>query len=339
MLFSKRLPLNALIDLCRALRHSLAAGLTLHDVFRQQSRRGHAVVRPIADRIAQKLEGGDSLGDALEEDQQAFPPLFVALASVGENTGHLPEIFGTLENYYIMQQRFWRHFWSQSTLPILQFVAAVGIIAGMLFVLGILGSPMDPIGLGTGTAGALKFIALAFAPVIGLFLAYAFLSRSLEQKAMADTFFMRLPVIGPLVEALSLARLCLVLQLTLDSGMSIVKALGLSLRGTGNAAYARKIPVVQDAIRAGNSLTMALAAAAIFPDDFLHIVGTGEEGGRVPEIMRSQAKRYEEEAELRLKVLTRVSGFGVWMVVAIFIIILIFRLFSVYLGAINSLSQ
>ncbi len=337
MLFSKRLPLGGLIDLCRALRHQLAAGLTLRDVFRQQARKGLYGVRPVAERISQKLEAGDSLEDALREEQKYFPPLFLALAGVGEHTGHLPEIFGMLENYYLMEQRFWRQFWSACTLPILQFFGAIGIIAFMLLVLGFLGSPIDPLGVGTGPAGALRFVVAVLTPLAVLIVAYALLSRSLEQKAVADLVIMRLPAVGPLVESLSLSRLCLALHLTLDTSLPAPRALELSLRGTGNAAYVKKTRVVQEALRNGDTLHEALVAANIFPDDFLHLVAVGEEGGRVPEIMLTRAKQYEEQAELRLKVLARVAGFGVWLVVAMFIIFLIFRLAGVYFNAISNI--
>jgi len=55
-------------------------------------------------------------------------------------------------------------------------------------------------------------------------------------------------------------------------------------------------------------------------------VAVGEESGRVPEIMRQQAQKYEEEAVLKLAIVTRMGSFGVWLLVALFIIISIFRI-------------
>src|SRR5262245_60772215 len=124
MLFSKQLPLGDLIFLCRALRHNLGAGLTLRDVFRQQGERGPSQLRPVARRICATLEQGDSLDKALQKEAEAFPPLFLALAGVGEETGHLPEIFAELESYFTLQQRLRRQFRSQSIMPVLQLFFA-----------------------------------------------------------------------------------------------------------------------------------------------------------------------------------------------------------------------
>jgi type IV pilus assembly protein PilC len=336
MVFSTRLPLSSLIDLCRVLRHSLGAGLMLRDVFRQQAKRGLAPVRPVAQRISQALERGESLETALEKERNVFPPLFLALAGVGENTGNMPEIFGALEKYYTMQQRFWRQFMSQATLPILQFIAAVLIISGMIFVLGILGSNLDPLGLGLrGTSGALTFMGTAFGLVAAVIFGYMLLSRNLEQKAVVDSILLSLPAIGPFLMALTLARFALALQLTLDTGMPIAEALTLSLRGTGNAAFARKTKIVRQTLLDGEDLTLALTRTNLFPEDFLHMVAVGEQGGEVPELMRKLAVQYEEEAERRLAVLTKVSGFGVWVFVATLIVIAIFRMYASYFNVIN----
>jgi type II secretory pathway component PulF len=61
----------------------------------------------------------------------------------------------------------------------------------------------------------------------------------------------------------------------------------------------------------------------------------GEESGRLPEVMEQQAQYYHELAEQRLAVLTRVAGWGVWLFVAVLIVIAIFRLFLTYLGLLD----
>jgi type II secretory pathway component PulF len=342
MLLSKRLPLAGLIQLCRVLRHNLSAGLMLRDIFRQQAKRGLPVVRPVADRIWQSLEEGDSLEIALGREKDSFPPLFLELSSVGEHTGNMPEIFGELERYYLMQQKFWRQFVSQSFLPMIQFVAATFIIAGLMFLLGFIAEitnskPLDPLGLGlTGGGGALIFLASVYGIVAALLLAYLAASRSLQQKAIVDRFLMRLPGAGPFFEAISLARFAMALRLTMDSAMPIATALGLSLRATGNAAFASCVDLVQDALRSGDDLTVALTRCRVFPAEFLNLVAMAEEGGRVPEVMANQAKYYEEEAERRLAVLTRLASFGVWLFVACLIILAIFKIFGLYMSAINN---
>ena len=73
-----------LVALCRALRHQLAAGLTVVHVLRQQAERGPRGVRPLAARLHLAVSSGQGLGDALERERDVLPPLFVAMAKLGE---------------------------------------------------------------------------------------------------------------------------------------------------------------------------------------------------------------------------------------------------------------
>jgi type IV pilus assembly protein PilC len=338
MLFSSQLPLSSLIELCRALRHNLEAGLTLHQVFRQQAERGPASIRAIADRIAMELEQGESLETALKPERAAFPHMFVALVTVGEQTGSLPDVLGELEKYFLVQQRLRRQFLIQIAWPMLQFFAAPFVLALMIFVLAVLSpsgsQPFDPLGLGyTGVGGAIKLLVHFFGTIAALVGLYVLATRTLRRRATVHELLLRLPVLGPCLRAIALSRFCLALRLTMNTGMSIARALGLSLRATGNEAFATRAEAVKQAVRQGEDLAQALAETRIFPQDFLDIVANAEEGGRVPEVMRHQSEYYAEEARRKLAILTHSASAAVWLLVAGTIIFLIFRIFLSIYGA------
>jgi Type II secretion system (T2SS), protein F len=119
--------------------------------------------------------------------------------------------------------------------------------------------------------------------------------------------------------------------------MSITSALRLSLRATSNAAFVARTDTVIARLKEGDDLTLALTGAGLFPDDFLHIVTVAEESGRLSEVMEHQTKHYEEEANRRLLVLNMLSSWGVWLAVAILLIVMIFRIFTIaYLGPLTA---
>jgi type IV pilus assembly protein PilC len=344
MLLSNSIPLPDLVRFCRLARHGLAAGLSLVDVFRQQAERGAPSLRPTVAAVAERLDRGDELEDALKAEGRRLPPLFLTMAAVGEQTGHLPEVFGELERYYELQLTLRRQFLADIFWPVLEFGMAVFVIALLLFILGWIAppgtQPLDPIGLGTGPRGAATWLLLVFGILAAGWGGYRLLARSMRQKAVVDRFLLRLPAIGPCLEALALARFCLGLRLTLGAGLAVKPAVRRSLEATGNAAYPARYEAAAAALRRGDDLTTILRACAIFPRDFLDIVENAEEGGRTPEVMEQQARFYQEESSLRMKVLTRLAGLGVWLVVAILIIVAIFRIFFIaYLGPINQISK
>ncbi len=337
---SPRLSLSDLVELCRVMRHYLSAGLVLVDVFRQQATRGRPGVRAPAGRIAAALEKGDSLEDALKPEAEVFPPLFISLVRVGERTGMLPEVCGELEKFFSRQQKLKRQFIAQITWPVIQFVLAVFVIAGLILIMGWLadrpghgGKPFDPLGLGLfGGSGALIFLAVVWGTLGGAAALFVWMRRTLRGREGVDAWLLRLPALGPCLRALALSRFCLALGLTMETGMAVNRALRLSLRATGNQAFAAASEKIEAVVKAGDEVTLALGRSGLFPEEFLHILAVGEESGQISEVMRRQAAHYDEESGRRLAVLAGLAGYGVWAMVGIFIIVFIFRIALSYIN-------
>ena len=339
MIFSQRLPTASVIALCRALRHSLGAGITLVRVFRQQTERGQRSVRPLAGRVLARLEQGSGLRDALEPEKNYVPPLLLSLVEVGEETGHLAEVFGELEKYYSLQETLRKQFRSQCMLPVIQLFCAFFIVAGLIFILGLIassrgGQPTSIFGL-HGAIGAVRFLITSFGSIGLLWLFWILLKRYANQHAIIDAILLRVPIIGDCIEAFAMGRFCMAICLTFESGMPIARALRLSLSATGNAAFSAQTETITQAVKDGEPVVEALTRSRLFTTDFLSLVAMAEEGGRVPEVLRLQADYWNEEAALRLKITLRLASWIVWVLYAVFMVGAIFNVAQVYLGALG----
>lgn len=341
MLFDAAFSPKALAPLCRWLRHGLEAGLSLTHVVTQMSQKGPEEVRPAVNRVAYRLKQGGSLEDALAEEER-FPQLFRDLAAAGEQTGHLPEVFRELEEYYDTQITIRRRFIQEITWPIVQFVLAILVIAFLIFILGWVaesrgGDPIEPIGLGlSGASGAIIFLVGVVSIVVGGFLLYRYLSRKVRYWAKVEAKLLKVPAIGPCLDALAMQRFCLCLRLTSEVGMSAPAAVKQSLKATGNAAFQQNQKKAIKVLKSGGELVPALRKCNVFTDEFLQSLGVAEETGQVPEVLARLTDQYREEASRRLSALSRVASFAVWGMVAVFITIMIFRIASVYLGILDS---
>jgi type IV pilus assembly protein PilC len=257
----------------------------------------------------------------------------------------LPEVFAALEKYYVLQQRMWRQFISLSIWPAFQFFAAIFVIAGMILIIGLIYTPgprdihWDPIGIGTGPKAALRFLLVCFGSIGLLIGAYFFVTRVLKHRAAVDRIFLRIPGVGRCLEAFALSRFCLALQLTMDTSLTAWEALDRSLKATGNGAYMAATEAVQEEVRRGENVSVALGSVHLFPGEFINILANAEHTGQIPEMMRHQAEFYEEEASRRLVLLTRGVGFAIWVGVAILIIWVIFRIVLNYIGMIESMTK
>jgi type IV pilus assembly protein PilC len=142
--------------------------------------------------------------------------------------------------------------------------------------------------------------------------------------------------VGAPVQTLALARLAWSLHLTGETGMSLLRALPLSLRSTHNAHYTDHTDGILRSVRAGNEISEALAETGAFPRDFLDTLEVGEQSGRLPETMAHLSAQYQEQAQRALAVLTVLLGFAVWGLVALILILLIFRVAMFYVNIITN---
>jgi type II secretory pathway component PulF len=84
MIFFRRLGVAELIELCSALKFGLRVGIVLPEVMNLLANRGTRRVRALAEEMRKKLISGWSFQDTLARQQHALPPLFISMATVGE---------------------------------------------------------------------------------------------------------------------------------------------------------------------------------------------------------------------------------------------------------------
>jgi type IV pilus assembly protein PilC len=337
LLSSSKCPLPALVEWCRALRFSLGAGLDPIKIFKQQAKSGPRPLRAMAGEFAKKLQKGSSLEDALEPHRDKFPPLFVELVAVGEQTGRLEDTFQELELYYAAALSTQRNFRSQLMYPAIQFVAAVFIIAGLIFILGILGIKMDPTGLGlTGPAGAVTFLLCAAAFVGAIFVVLKLATENLRFRSRLEGIFLNVPGWGPALLAFALLRFAVALRMCAEAGLRAEQTLHYCFRATCNARFQAGEARAIEVAKRGDELVEAIEASkAPFPREFVDTLLTGEETGNMSEVMERLADRLREDAERKMKGAAQMTGWMIYALVAMMIIFFIFRIASVYLGALN----
>jgi type IV pilus assembly protein PilC len=345
MIFSSsKCPLPALVAWCRTLRHSLGAGLSPVRIFLQQAKSGPRALRGVADQIATRLEQGDSLEDALEPHRDRFPPLFLELVAVGEQTGRLEDTFRELEQYYETSLRVQRNFRSQMAYPAIQFVAAILIISGLIFILGVLagmrGGPAQGVFGLSGTGGAVTFLLLGFGFLGGLLFLMKLSADSVSLRSRMEGMCLILPAWGPALLMFALHRFCVALRMTTEAGLRAERVLQYSFRATANSAFQRRADAAIAVVKRGGEIHEALeASGAPFPDDFRDAILVAEESGQMSEVTERLADNYREEAERRLRQAAQFTSYAVYGLVGMMIVIAIFSIASIYLGMLGAATQ
>ena len=226
-------------------------------------------------------------------------------------------------------------------LPALPAWAAIFIVAGLIWILGIIavssgGQPFDVTGLGlSGSMGALTWLGGCFGTAVLGTVAYLMLVNGLKGRAFVHSALLRIPVVGGCLRSFAIARFSWAFALTQQAGMSINPSLESSLKATGNGAFSAATPMVLAMVAEGEDLSFALQETKLFPREYLELVRVGETSGTVPETLERLSPQLEEQARRSLSGLTTALGWMIWGMVATLIIFFIFRIAWMYVGLIN----
>jgi len=342
MLFGPQIPMKSLSQSFRGLSTMLHSGIDIQKTFDLAGEKtSNARCRTAFKNVADRIRRGDDVTTAMRAQEGAFPLLSIDMIAVAEQSGAMPEILEGLADHYENNLRLWRNFLTAIAWPMFQLVAAIFIIAFLIFILGWIketrgGDTIDFLGLGlSGSSGALIWLACTFGTMFGLFAGYQIAVRSFGGKRFLDPLFLRIPVLGKAMRSFAIARFSWAFYLTQQTGMPIHESLDSSLRATANGAFLNASPLLCSMLKSGESLTSALRECRLFPEDFLHMVEVAETSGTVPEALHRLSPQFEEQARRSLTALSVTLAWIVWLIVAGFIIYFIFRVMLTYLGLIQ----
>lgn len=340
MLFSPRIKLKPLAGLCRRLSVSLAAGLDVRTVWtREAGQDSSGNLRTIAEAVGR----GESLTEALAETGSYFPVLFREMTVVGEQSGRLSEVFAQLAEHYQNQLEMRRVFLTAIAWPMVELGAALFIVGCFIAALGFIesmtGTRIDPLGLGlVGLPGVMIYLALLSAVAAAFYFVLQAMRRGLAWTRPIQHGIMRIPVLGKVLQTLALSRLAWSMYVTLGAGMEVRRSLRLSLNSTRHTQYTDQIESIDAEIINGNSIYDTFVQAGCFPQDFLDMLATGEQSGKLEESMQRLSAQYQDQARAALKTLSVLGGFAIWALVALLIVLLIFKLAFFYIGTIQDLA-
>jgi type II secretory pathway component PulF len=125
--------------------------------------------------------------------------------------------------------------------------------------------------------------------------------RSGEGKVSWDRFKLRLVVIGNLVKQIEVARFARTLGTLLQSGVPILQAIQIVRETVGNEIISRSVAEVHTGVKQGGGVSKTLKGSKVFPPLAVHMIGVGEETGRLDEMLIKVAETYEENVQISIK--------------------------------------
>lgn len=304
-----------IVNFTRQLSTMISAGLTLAEALSLLSKQmGNKKLKSIMSEVLREIEGGSSLAKALSNYPNVFSNIYVSLIQAGEQAGVLDEILNRLAENLEREREFRSKTRGALIYPAIIVVAMVGVIFIMLiFVIPRLTDLYKEFGtslplptriLITLSDLARKFWFLLILGIFGFSFFWKRWTKAGVGRKFKDTIFMRVPIWGRLKQNASLAEFSRTLSLLVGAGIPILEALQSVGKALDNVVYEEALSEAAKQVERGSPLGDAMEQQTAFPPLIPQMVKTGEETGKLDEVLGRVARYFETESEQGVKNLT-----------------------------------
>jgi type IV pilus assembly protein PilC len=267
--------------------------------------------------VKSSVEQGSTFSDALARHGKVFDELFVNLVRAGESGGILDNIMNRLSIYLEKRQKLVRQLRGALSYPSIVFFIAIGVMAVMLtFVIPAFENMFKEFGGGKDNLPVLTRMMVALSHSFVSYLPFIIVLGGLITSAIVYTYrtpggkrffhraMLQIPIMGVVLQKISVARFTRTLGTLLQSGVPILDALEICAKTAGNVIIESGILLVRQRISEGKNMAEPLLEAKVFPDMVVQMIAVGEQTGALDQMLNKIADFYEEETDVAVASLT-----------------------------------
>ncbi|MDP8213354.1 MAG: type II secretion system F family protein [Candidatus Zapsychrus exili] len=270
--------------------------------------------RRIIVAIGLGIRNGKSFSECLMVYPSLFSQLYITMVTVGEESNNLEEVIEKISEYQYQQQQITAKVKSALAYPLFMFfMGLVSVYFILTFVLprmaGLFESIADTLPLPTIILLKISYLFNQYAIVIILailLIVFGIIRWAKSQKGhlAISNILLRIPIFGEIVLRNELACFCRTVVLLLNSGISIVNAIRISIPIMSNEVIKLSFVKCKDDLIAGGSFGDGIRKCEQIPVMMGHLISVGEESGNLNSVLNDIADSYEQETEEKIKVIT-----------------------------------
>jgi type IV pilus assembly protein PilC len=277
---------------------------------REESLRAHSSV---LDDLRRRIEVGETFSTAMSRYPNAFDTLVIHQIRIGEKAGTLATSLLTISEQLEKAGSMRAAIIKKLAYPVvLMIVGALAIGFMLLFVIPVFQDTYDSAGVPLpGITLALLWTADAattfgpyflLIPAIGI-LALKYISKRPALAVALDRSLLRIPMLGSWLRDMAVLQFMDVLSTLLESGFTVVEALGESANAVRNRAVQDCIRSLEAAVRRGERFSRELDRYSdLFPPVVGQLVIIGETTGNLPRATRDIREHLRREIERKTNI-------------------------------------
>jgi type IV pilus assembly protein PilC len=270
--------------------------------------------RKVIFAIKSKVESGSTFADSLKDHPKIFDELFVQLCAAGEVGGILDTILNRLAAYREKAEKLKRKVKGAMVYPVIVITVAVGVTALLLLkVTPVFAKMFQDFGQALPAPTQMvidlsewlqKWFIWMVLGIIAFVVAFGFVYRSNRGRRLIDRALLGLPLVGPVIRKVAVARFTRTLGTMISSGVPILDALDVTAKTAGNRTVEDGILYVRAKISEGKNIAGPLLETKVFPPMVVQMIGVGEATGAMDAMLQKIADFYDDEVDNAVSSLT-----------------------------------
>jgi type IV pilus assembly protein PilC len=314
-LFEKKVKTKEIVIFTRQFSTMINAGLPLVqclDIL--SSQQPNPSFKKVTSQIKVDVEAGSTFADALSKHPKIFDSLYVNLVAAGEVGGVLDTVLNRLAVYMEKNESLKNKVKGAMTYPIIVLCVAFGVVAIlMIFVIPTFSDMFKQ--FGSALPGPTQFIVnlssffrkfwwamIGF--IVSLIFGFKWIRTQEKGRFYTDKMMLRLPVFGPLIRKVAVAKFTRTLGTMISSGVPIMDGLEITSKTAGNMIIENAIKTVRTAISEGRTMSEPLEQTGLFPGMVVQMIAVGEATGAMDQMLGKIADFYDEEVDTAVEALT-----------------------------------
>jgi len=310
-----KIKLAAVCTFTQQLASMLDSGLPLVSALAAiEEQTENPVFRIIIRDVRNDVAAGTSFSAAVAKYPRAFPSLFVSMVEAGEASGSLAGLMGKVATYFENSVRLGKKVKGAMAYPIAVITLAIVLINVLLiFVIPKFAEMYSDFDkelpkFTQWVIGASKLLQSNILYIIVAFVILAWILRRFvatpRGRIAKDKFLAKVPIVGPLIRKVAMARFCRTYAILLRSGVPILRALEIVSKASGNTFVEAGVRDMSRDVSQGGQLSDTIAMLPYFPPTVKHMARAGESTGNVDGMMDKAADFFDNEVNTTVDALT-----------------------------------
>jgi type IV pilus assembly protein PilC len=313
--FEKRVALKDIAVMSRQMATMVGSGLSLLrclTILTEQTE--NKTLAKALDAVRTDVERGTSLSEAFAKHDRIFPPIMVHLVRAGETGGFLDQSLESVAGTFEADVKLRNTIKSAMTYPVVVLVMAIVSVIGMLIFIvptfkkmfADLGSelPLPTQILVTVSENMTWIGPLLVVLVVGFTIWWRRNKNEDRVRAFVDPLRLKVPVFGPLMQKVAVARVTRNFATMTGAGVPILRSLDIVGETSGNWVIEQALHRVSDSVRRGRSIAEPLATEPVFPPMVTQMIAVGEDSGSLETMLHKIADFYDDEVQSTTEQLT-----------------------------------